>query len=62
MYKGWECTSCSLYLPPPHTIHPPLTDLVLEESVNYFRIQKTMLTSGMFKAHTWLTVMVTGQL
>ena len=25
---------CSLYPPPPHTIHSPLTDFVLKESVN----------------------------
>ena len=25
---------CSLYPPPPYTIHPPPTDLILRESVN----------------------------
>ena len=29
-----EGTHCSLYPPPPHTIHPPLADLVLGDSVN----------------------------
>ena len=32
--KIWVGTHCSLYPPPPHTIHPPLADPVLGESVN----------------------------
>ena len=31
----WVGLHCSLYPPPSHTIHPPLVNLVLGESVNY---------------------------
>jgi len=31
----WVGMHCTLYPPPHHTIHPPLTDLVLGESVNF---------------------------
>ena len=47
----WVGLHCSLYPPPPHTIHPPLADLVLGESVNCIPEVSDTRNSVTFKAH-----------